>query len=124
MSSIIFVLLLINSAGEIFKVAGEAEDLENGFILDKNDCLGWETVVVGTIIDDCSGFFLNILPKNDCFGWGTVIDDGTVAVVVELWGTVIDEAIAVCSGLFLNILPMNDCLGCVFCAVGIVICGE
>lgn len=119
MSSIIFVLLLINSAGEICEVAGEAEDLENGFIFDKNDCFGWGTVVggtvidalvvAGTVIDDCSGLFLNILPKNDCLGWGT-----------DVGGTVI----AVCSGLFLNILPMNDCLGCVFCAVGIVICGE
>ena len=43
MSSIIFVLLLIKSAGEICEVAGAAEDLENGFILDKNDCFVWET---------------------------------------------------------------------------------
>jgi len=105
MSSIIFVLLLIKSAGEICEVAGTAEDLENGFILDKNDCFGWETT-------------------GDVELWGIVIDGADVAVVVELWGTVIDGAISDDSGLFLNILLKNDCFGCVFCAIGTVICGE
>lgn len=78
-------------------VAGAAEDLENGFILDKNDCLGWGTVVGGTVIE---ALVVGLCALVDC---GTVIDD--------------------CSGFFLNILLKNDCFGCVFCAVGIVICG-
>lgn len=101
MSSIILVLLLISSGGEIFTGAtGAAEDLENGIILDKNDCFGWGTVV-GTAIDVLVGLCALV----DC---GTVIADGTDTVDSEF---------------FLNILLKNDCFGCVFCAVGIVICG-
>jgi|Laugresu1bdmlbdd_1035124.scaffolds.fasta_scaffold268516_1 hypothetical protein len=104
MSSIIFVLLLINSDGEIFAVVatGAAEDFENGFILDKNDCLGWGTVVGGTVIDALVVGFCGTVVG------GTVIADGTDTVD---------------SGLFLNILLKNDCFGCVFGSVGTVICG-
>jgi len=120
MSSIILVLLLIKFSDEICAVAGAAEDLENGFILDKNDCFGWGIVDCGTVIEAL------VVGLCGTVVGGTVIEAlvvGLCALVVG--GTVIvDGTDTVDSGFFLNILLKNDCFGCVvFCAVGIVICG-